>query len=155
MAIHGDGDGTLTAIQEDSANHDQQADGDPYIVFGYGSLLFRVRFLVLCVLSPLGLTKQMKSSTFSHGWTDGCMRCSPRLTLLKRVRTQLVLFLSFSLFAIWVSYRARSPGPAPINVSHHIASHRIAESLRCSLSLKFSIFFPVSRHPLSWFTMKQ
>ena len=55
MAIHGDGG--LTAVQEDSAN--QQADGYPYVVFGYGSLLFRVRFPELCMLSPLGLTGRM------------------------------------------------------------------------------------------------
>ena len=68
MAIHGDG--SLTAVPEDSATHDQQADGDPYIVFGYGSLLFRVRFPELCVLSPLGLTNRC-NLRLSHGWMDG------------------------------------------------------------------------------------
>ena len=68
MAIHGDGDGDKgSSILEDSAARDRQADGYPYIVFGYGSLIFRVRFPELCLRpspSQAGLNERLNPSYF-------------------------------------------------------------------------------------------
>ena len=68
------------------------------------------------------------------------MRCSPRLTLLKRVRIQLARSLSLAFSLCYMGVRARQ---APRLSKYRIISHRIAEPLRCSLFLKFSLFFPL------------
>lgn len=55
MAIIVDGNGdTVQEVQDSAAvgNRSASGDNDPYVVFGYGSLIFRVRCAVAFNLSP-------------------------------------------------------------------------------------------------------
>ena len=58
------------------------------------------------------------------GWTDGCMRCSPRLTLIKGVRIQLARSLSLAVrVSGYLGVRARQAPRLSTYVPYHIASH--------------------------------
>jgi hypothetical protein len=132
MAIHSDGG--LTATQEDSATHDQQADGYPYIVFGYGSLIFRVRFPELCMLSPLGANRTDEIVDFSlmDGRTDVCVVAPTSRCQKEYAHNSFFFSRFFSLLSARHRKRhrgARSPGPAPIDTSHRVTSHRGTPSL--------------------------
>ena len=52
-----DGDKVPTAIQDDSAATNGYGNGDPYIVFGYGSLIFRVRSTFFITTTSATATK--------------------------------------------------------------------------------------------------
>ena len=98
VSVHHDDENTYL-VAHDNINDDRQANGyasddgddDPYIVFGYGSLIFRVRSFPK--ISPLA------HSNAALDALDARMHFSPHLTSSKIVRILRSLLLGRQLSA--------------------------------------------------------
>ena len=130
MAIHGDGDGDKgPSVQEDSAARDRQSD-DPYIVFGYGSLIFRVRFPEHCLRHRplrLGSNELLNPSYFlTDRRADGCVVAPTSCHQKEYAYSSLSLSLLLSGHSIVRARWARVVLGFMNNISHRIAGPFVA-----------------------------
>ena len=163
MTSIGNGNGDKGPTVQDSAvgNDYASGDDDPYVVFGYGSLIFRVR----CAVAPFHCNLITATNIWNpHGRTHTWRRRSLHLTSSKRVRIQLVFvhyftpslcYLGIACVPVRMPVHAHIPGGAsvclapdffqsPTKISNRIASDRIAatcHSVFLSLFVQHSPLF--------------
>lgn len=136
----------MTVDQQANGNavgyHD---DGDPYIVFGYGSLIFHVRFITTkWATSMARLTN--RNETFMKWWGRRIRRRRPASTSRHQTQYAFSYCPSFSLLSLYLLLAHASVclvvwPTGPLQYLYRIASHRLGYSVFFNF-FSFLFLFP-------------